>query len=117
MCGTLKVQFYYNSNSVYSFHNISFSIEANPTVGQYYIVEYENSLFPVVPTAVNENGSIKVKCLAKAHALRGSTWKWPGRVDEHDYSVCNLTEPIEVPKLLPRGSRSIVFCAPELNSV
>ena len=99
------------------FHNISFSIETSPIVGQYYIVDYEGCLFPGVVTVVNENGSIKVKCLAKAHAPHGSTWKWPGRVDEHDYPVCNLREPIEMPKLLPGGNRNIVFQVPELNSV
>ena len=55
------------------FHNISFSIETGPIVGQYYIVDYEGSLFPGVATVVNENGSMKVKCLAKTHAPHGST--------------------------------------------
>ena len=111
------LQFYYISKSVNSFHNISFSIETSPIIGQNCIVDYEGSLFPGVVTAVNEYGSIKVKCLAKAHAPHGSTWKWPGRVDEHDYPVCDLGEPIKVPKLLPVGSRNIFFHVPELNSV
>ena len=111
------LQFYYNSKSGNSFHNISFSIKTSPIVGQYYIEDYEGSQFLDVVTAVNENGSIKVKCLAKANAPHGSTWKWPRRVNEHDYSEFNLQEPIKVPKLLPGGSRNVVFHVPELNNV
>ena len=80
------------------------------------MVEYEGSFFPAVVTAVNENGSIKVKCLCKAHAPYGSTWKWPGRVDEDDYPVRDIGEP-EVPKLFSGGNRNIVFYVPGLNSV
>ena len=66
-------------------------------VGQYYTVDYNSSLFPGIVTAVNENGNIKVKCLSKAHVPHRSTWKWPGRVDEHDYWARNIKEPTEVP--------------------
>lgn len=51
-------------------------------------------LFLDVFTAVNENSSITLKCLAKAHASCASTWKWPGRVDEHGYPAYDLKEPI-----------------------
>ena len=119
-CAVQKVkatlQFYYNSKSVNSFHRIIFSIETSPIVGQYYLVDYEGGLFPCVVTAFNDNGSIRVKCLSKAHGPRGSTWKWPGRVDEHDYLARDIRKPVEVPKLIS-GSRNIVFHVPELNSL
>ena len=80
------------------------------------LVDYEGVLIPCVVTAFNDNGSIRVKCLSKAHGPRGSTWKWPGRVDEHDYLARDIRKPVEVPKLIS-GSRNIVFHVPELNSL
>ena len=57
-----------------------------------------------------------MKCLGKAHAPYRSTWKWPGRVDEHDYPVRDIGEP-EMPKPFSGGNRNIVFYVPGLNSV
>ena len=91
--------------------------ESLPTVGKYHIVTYEGSLFPGKVEAINDDGSIKIKCLQKALSQKGSTWKWPDVVDIHDYPVQDVKQEINVPRLLPGGSRNIVFEVPELSHI
>ena len=43
---------------------------------------------------------VMVKCLEKADAPKGSTWKWPVKKDEHDYPICDAKQKIQ---LLPGG--------------
>jgi len=80
-----------------------------PLVGNYYLVDYEGSIFPGLLTCLNSDGSFKIKCLQKAIKPNGSTWKWPDKTDEFDYAISDIKLAIEVPRLLPDGSRNIIF--------
>ena len=66
---------------------------------------------------VTGNGTIRVKCPQKSHMPKGSTWKWPKIEDIHDYPLGDIKHEIDIPKLLPGGSRSIVFEVPELSHI
>ena len=44
----------------------NFTPKPTPEVGKYYVVCYEENLFPVVLTSINADGSLKIKCLQKA---------------------------------------------------
>ena len=75
-----------------------------------YIVSYEGSHFPGQTTVVNESKkTVIVKCMQKAAAPSGSTWKWPKRVDDHEYIFEDAVKEIAPPQLLPGGGRGVVF--------
>ena len=88
-----------------------------PVVGNYYLVMYEGELWPGQITEVKNGQTVKVKCLQKADALKGSTWKWPIKKDEHEYPLCDIRQKIEIPQLLPGGHHRITFLVPELAHI
>ena len=110
---TLNV--YQTSTSGEEIKSQSHEIEASPIPGHFYLVEYERSLFPEKVVAVTGNGTIRVICLQKSHMPKGSTWKWPEIEDVYDYPLGDSKHEIDIPKLLPDGSRSIVFEVPQLS--
>ena len=61
-------------------------LKSLPLMGSYYLVMYQGELWPGQVTQVKSSGQIvMVKCLEKANASKGLTWKWPVKKDEHDY--------------------------------
>ena len=112
-----NLQFYSTSLSAELINEVTYECQAViPTVGEYYTVEYEGRLWPGVVTDINLHGSVKVNCLHKVDARNASIWKWPV-TPEHDYPLCDIKELINTPKLLPGGSRNIIFEIPELKNI
>lgn len=49
--------------------------QCTPEDGKYYVVEYEEGLFPGVVTEIHCGRSVQVNCLQKATTPAGSIWK------------------------------------------
>ena len=111
-----KLDFYTTSVGEYLMKSVAYSYPHTvPVTGNYYIFSYEGSHFPGQATVVNEcKKTVIVKCMQKAAAPPGPTWKWPKRVDEHEYIFEDAVKEIAPPQLLPGGCRGVVFKVPEL---
>lgn len=62
----------------------------NIKVGDWYMVKYENTLYPGVVMLVYDN-EFKVKVMTAV----GAYWKWPENVDEIFYKKENMLEKLE----------------------
>ena len=62
---------------------------------------HDVELWPGQFTQIESCGQIvMVKCLEKVDVPERSTWKWPVKKDEHDYSIYDFKQKMETP-LLP----------------
>ena len=86
-------------------------------VGIYWLVNYEEELWPGQITKITSSSLIHVKCYKKATAPVSSTWRQPKKPDEQDYHIMDLRHKMNTPDV-PAGSiRNLVVPIPELYHV
>ena len=65
-------------------------------VGNYFLVNYEEELWPIQIRKIISSFLICVKWYRKAAAPAGSTWRWPKKTDEQDYHIINIKHKINI---------------------
>ena len=78
---------------------------------------YDVELWPSQIIELKNGQTVKAKCLQKADAPKGCTWKWPIKKDEYGYPLCDIRQKIEIPQLLPGGRHGIIFLVLELAHI
>ena len=86
-------------------------------VGNYYLVNYEEELWPNQIIKMISSNLIHVKCYEKATAPAGSTWRWPKKNDEQNHHIITHNTYIKTPKDVPGSIRNLVTGIPELDHI